>query len=182
MKRTIIVVMCCALLTACGKNTESVTKTQETTSVLTEQSTAGTEAEPSSTSEAGSMTEVKDEKIKITVYSGNENADGFIRTEAQVEEINENELLNKLIEAGVLPDTVEITALEQEEGTLTIRFNDAFRNHLFTQGTTGEYIVIGSVVNTFLKAYDAQKVYLYIGEEVLETGHVVYDYALEFYE
>lgn len=167
-KKIILLVMCCALFTACGANSENDTKNQDTTSVITD--------------DTHSMLDVQNEKIKITVYSGNENADGFIQTDTWVDEINENALLEQLVEAGVLPETVEITALEQEDGTLTIRLNDAFRNHLFTQGTAGEYLVIGSLVNTFLKAYDAQNVYLYIGEDVLETGHNIYDYALEFYE
>lgn len=179
MKKAIMVVICCALLTACGENAKNVTKTPD---IVTEQSTSIIATEQNSASEAGSMTEVKTEKIKITIYSGNENADGFIQTEAEVDKITEKELQKKLIEAGVLPDSVEITALEPKDGTLILRFNEAFRTHLLTQGTTGEHIVIGSVVNTFLKAYDAQKIYLYIGDETLETGHMVYDSALEFYE
>ena len=49
-------------------------------------------------------------------------------------------------------------------------------------GTAGEYLTMGSVVNTFLTAFDAETMTLTVNGKPLETGHDIYDYDLGFYE
>lgn len=43
-------------------------------------------------------------------------------------------------------------------------------------------IILGCVVNTFLDAFNGEIVYITAGDETPESGHVVYDYPLEFCE
>ena len=43
-------------------------------------------------------------------------------------------------------------------------------------GTAGESATIKAVVNTFLDAYGAQEAYITVDGEILESGHVIYDF------
>ena len=162
--KQLALVIGCLFLVACSKKDD----TQETDG-------AGVAA-------VTSIENTTEEKVKITVYCSNENVDGFINLEAEIDEINEKEIVKQLFEAGVLPDTVKVTKLENEDKVLSIHFNEAFREYISTQGTAGEYVVIGSIVNTFLDAYEAENAYLFVGDQPLETGHNVYNEALGFFE
>ena len=55
-----------------------------------------------------------------------------------------------------------------------------FRTYVCSMGTSGEWVVLSSVANTFLDAYDAEEFYISIQNDVLETGHNVYDFPLTF--
>lgn len=162
--KQLALVICCLFLVACSKKDD----TQET--------------DGAGVVEVSNIENTTEEKVKITVYCSNENVDGFINLEAEIDEINEKEIVEQLFEAGVLPDTVEVIKLKNEDKVLSIHFNEAFREYISTQGTAGEYVVIGSIVNTFLDAYDAENTYLFVGDQPLETGHNVYNEALGFFE
>ena len=63
-----------------------------------------------------------------------------------------------------------------------MNFSASFRDLINTMGTRGEYIIIGSVVNTFLTAYpECETVFLKADGNILESGHNVYDFELAFF-
>ena len=115
------------------------------------------------------------------MYCGDENAENFLTREVQVPEISETVVVEHLISAGVLPDGTAVNELTVDGTQLSIDLNDAFLNHLYTMGTSGERILVGSVVNTFLSAYGAETVFLTVNGEIIESGHVIYDFPLEFF-
>ena len=43
-------------------------------------------------------------------------------------------------------------------------------------------MITGSVVNTYITAFQAESVYFTINGNILESGHVVYDFPLTFTE
>ena len=51
-------------------------------------------------------------------------------------------------------------------------------------GTAGEYIIIGSLVNTFLENYQdtVTSIFITVNGEIIESGHVIYDFELIRYE
>ena len=57
-----------------------------------------------------------------------------------------------------------------------------YSSPFFPWETSGEYVILGSVVNTFLTAYDADAIIITVDGEVLETGHSVYDQPLTLYQ
>ena len=75
-----------------------------------------------------------------------------------------------------------LISAELVDTQLTLDFNQAFADQLKTYGTSGERMMIGCVVNTFLRAYDAQTVYITIDGGILESGHVIYDFPIGFME
>ena len=92
---------------------------------------------------------------------------------------------------GMLPDTVTVKSFSEgtetaKDGTvtdkrLTLNLSEDFGTWLSSMGTSGETMVMGSLVNTFLDAYDASAIKVTVDGAVLETGHQVYDGWLELY-
>ena len=121
-------------------------------------------------------------QISATIYSGNDNADGFVTTQVQLEKLNPITLVDQLIQIGVLTEDVEILALSQRGGQLFLDFSPSFATLICSQGTAGEYIIMGSVVNTFLDAYGTETVSITVNGLVLESGHVIYDFPMERFE
>ena len=120
----------------------------------------------------------------LVVYSGDENAEKIMSNTVEVEEITPEIIVEQLENANVLPEGVQILEFEEqkENGSVALRvdFSEAFQTQLFQVGTAGEYIIINSVVNTFLDAYDADKIRITVEGMVLESGHAIYDDYLFF--
>ena len=121
--------------------------------------------------------------IPVTIYHGNDNADGFETTEVTVETLDASILIQKLVEADVLAEGTTLLSHEITGTCLHLDFNEAFLTYLNTMGTSGERMMIGSVVNTFLTAYpEAESVSITANGEIMESGHVIYDFELTFFE
>ncbi len=161
MKRMLAMILCCLLLTACG--TSPVETTRPT----------GYPPETVATAPPGNI---------LTVYAPNEDATGFIYTSLEVPERNAKAICYALISVGVLKDDVAFNSLILESREIKLDVNQAFLSQLRSYGTTGEYMMVGSVVNTLLSIYAADSVFITCDGEIMESGHVVYDFPLEFYQ
>lgn len=118
----------------------------------------------------------------VDLYFRNENADGFIIQTYEIEQLNENMLLDLMIANEIFPNNVQILSFNQEGTKIQIDLNEAFAEYVNTMGTTGEYLAIGSLVNTFLSAFDGETINLTVEGKPLETGHNIYDFEMTFYE
>lgn len=87
-----------------------------------------------------------------------------------------------LREATDFYEGVIVNSAIMENNTLRLDVNDAFYKELLTMGTSGEKLLIGCLVNTFLSAYGADRVLLTADGEVMNSGHVVYDFPLSAYK
>lgn len=119
----------------------------------------------------------------VALFLPDENAEGFLKTTVEVPQITETVLVERLIAAGVLTEGTQINTLAYDSDSryLKVDFNDSFRLLVQAMGTSGEYMIMGSVVNTFLSAFDADTISITADGNVLETGHCVYDQPLSFY-
>ena len=122
------------------------------------------------------------QQVTVMYYHGDETAEHIIPTEATVAEITPDNLMNLLIEKGVLSAGAAVNTLSLENGQLVVDVNSEFATQLQGMGTTGEYMMLGSFVNTFLSAYQAESMMLTAGGEPLATGHNIYDLPLTFFE
>ena len=122
--------------------------------------------------------------LSASIYYGNDNADGFECISVPVEELNTATLIQELISAGVLSDQTKVLNEELIGTCLHLDLNEAFRTQLCSTGTSGEYIIIGSLVNTFLDNYmdTVHSIYITVNGDMLESGHVIYDFELTRYE
>lgn len=114
----------------------------------------------------------------VTIYSSNEMADGFVTEEVEASEVTESWVVEQLIAKGVIPGNVQaLSCTETQEGgakSLKLDLNQAFADFLQSLGSTGEYMVVGSVCNTFLDAYDCSQVQITVEGNALVTGHAEY--------
>ena len=185
MKRMLALALCCMLLSGCsGKSpepTQAPTPEPDVPAVETaaptqtdpvEETQAPTEALPTETAALATVT--------YELYLPNVNADGFDIVTVETDRITADGVLAQLHERGALPEDVVINAFGADGDQLNLDFNQAFADLVCSMGTSGERMVIGSVVNTFLNAFQAQSVYFTVDGEVLESGHVVYDFPIEF--
>jgi hypothetical protein len=91
-------------------------------------------------------------------------------------------VLAELIKAGIVSRDVAVNSVSMDGEQLLLDLNNAFYAQLCTLGTTGERFVVGSIVNTFLSAYGAETVLITADGTIMESGHVVYDFPLSFFE
>lgn len=136
----------------------------------------GQDADQPSGQTEGENTEVH--SPNITVYYSNEDATAFDSEEIQMGSFSEENVLNALVDKGVVTADVKILSLEVTEvdgkDTLEIDFNSAFASYISSMGTTGEYYIMGGVCNTFLDAYECEQIKITVEGGVLETGHAEY--------
>lgn len=114
----------------------------------------------------------------VTIYSPNEMADGFVTEDVQTTDVTESWVVEQLIAQGVIPGNVQALscAETQEDGvkSLNLDLNQAFADFLQSLGSTGEYMVVGSVCNTFLDAYGCSQMRITVEGNTLATGHAEY--------
>ena len=91
--------------------------------------------------------------------------------------------------AAILHDVLEDTKVnsiketKSSKGkTLEVDFSEKFQEALFNQGSSGEFIMMGSVVNTFLRAYEADNMTITVNGNILESGHCIYESSMKAYE
>lgn len=141
--------------------------------------------EPDKKEESGQQTPVAKTKT-VTIYSSNDNADGFVTEEVEASEVTAEWLLGQITDKGVVSGNVQVLSCveTQVDGVkaLNLDLNQAFGNALASMGTAGEYMTLGSVVNTFLDAFDCEKIQITVEGNTLETGHTEYPGYLNKFE
>lgn len=185
MKHILTILLCALLLTACGNRNSNPTTEPETSS---ETEVVDTQSSPTSKPEDAEAT-IPEEEIYLTIYSPDDSLEGFNTVQIPVDAITESAIVEQLIAAGVLTEGISVQSLEQVTSSdapetihLNVDFNSDFRDLILSQGTSGEWAVMGSVVNTFLNAYGAESMSITVDGEILESGHVAYDFPLTFFE
>lgn len=178
MKKLAVLLLSCLMLSGCAQEPHVNDAVKETGISL---DTSILETIPPETTEP--------ETVLLTIYSPNEKADGFMQSQVEVEAITEPVLVEQLVLVGVLPEGTKVNHLalsasseDPDWNRLSVDFNEAFRDRIQSMGSAGEYAIMGSVVNTFLTAYQAKTMTITVDGQVLESGHAVYDQPLEFFE
>lgn len=173
MKKIISLLLCCLLLTGCTAAPAETTAPPETT--ISPENTATLEtAEPTT-----ATTEVS---LPLNIFVPDENAENFNTIPTTIDALDADLILEMLIENSMLNEGIALNSVELVNTQLNLDFNQAFLDQLLTYGTAGERMMIGCVVNTYLSAYDAETVYITVNGEIMESGHVVYDFPMEFIE
>ena len=138
------------------------------------------------------------EEWEADLYLPNDTADGFLVVRETVEATPQG-IVDALMARGVLPEGTAVDAfeahsdgVESREGdvasyevgdvSLALDLSEEFLSALENAGASGETMVLGSLVNTFLTAYHAVEMTLTCGGAAVETGHGVYDGPLAFFD
>lgn len=177
------------ILGACGKEAapvENIPMTQIETTIeetLSEETTLeeGTVEETTMVD----TTEENKETIPVVIYYGNDSADGLLTEEIAVGELTAETIIQELATKNIVSMDTKVndfkTVESSKEVILHLDLSKEFAEYVGTMGTSGEYIVMGSLTNTFLDAFDGTSIVLSIDGNTLETGHSIYDTPLVEY-
>ena len=173
MKKTISLLLCCLMLSGCTSRPVGTTDPAESTTPVE------TTQVPQTNDPTTIPTEVS---IPLNIFVPDENAENFSTIPTVIEVLDGALILEMLIENSMLNEDISLNSAELVDSQLNLDFNQAFLDQLLTYGTAGERMMIGCVVNTYLSAYDAETVYITVNGEIIESGHVIYDFPMEFFE
>jgi PBP1b-binding outer membrane lipoprotein LpoB len=168
MKKLLSILFCCVLLSGCVINAQPQT-------IIPTDTVKPTDA----TESTETQTDPTEKPVTFTVYTPDENLIGFIATEVTA---SRESALDALIAAGVLNEGITVNSFELDGKLLKLDLNSAFADLINQQGSTGERMVMGSLVNTYLSAYQAETVLITVEGQILESGHVIYDFPMGFFE
>lgn len=123
--------------------------------------------------------------IPIRIYHSGDNGENLCVSMARTEEITPDILLLNLSFYHMVPDTMTVRDFGQkkQEGglLLTLDLTEDYEKYLSALDEPEEMLSIGSVVNTFLDAYEGTSILITVDGEALDTGRSVYPAALERY-
>lgn len=123
---------------------------------------------------------------QLILYLPNENADGWNVTKNQIEQITPDIIIGQLVGAGAIPDSVTVVSFGEDQGEngliLKLDLSSNFAEGLLNMGTAGEYLTMGSVVNSFLDTYQADGIEITAGGAVIETGHTSFEGVLNHFD
>ena len=191
-KLFMLLTVCILMMCGCQQKEEE-TKEEKQAEALeienkaddSEEKDDGEEQEPEDTVQPEQQ-EASPETKTVTIYAPNENADGFVTSQAETTEVTESWVMEQLIAKGVVPGDVQVLSCTETQETgvnsLKLDLNQAFGTFLQSMGTTGEYVALGSVCNTFLDAYGCDQVQITVEGNTLATGHAEYPGYLTKFE
>ncbi len=152
---------------------DSEAEKKEDTAEKAEDTTKETESEES-------------QEEQLILYLPNENADGWNVTKNQIEQITPDIIIGQLVGAGAIPDSVTVVSFGEDQGEngliLKLDLSSNFAEGLLNMGTAGEYLTMGSVVNSFLDTYQADGIEITAGGNVIETGHTSFEGVLNHFD
>ena len=119
---------------------------------------------------------------RVTYYHGDKFGDTLIPETTLVPRLTAQALVDLLVEQKVIPEGTKVRNFKSAGGIITLDLSREFEEQARSLGSTGEYVLVGSLVNTFLTTYEAQGMDLTTEGRDLATGHNIYDYTLEFFE
>ena len=190
----ILLIVCILMMSGCQKKEEETTEEKQAEELEIEEkeeqtkedgSTVQGQEEAGNTEQAENQEPVQEAKT-VTIYSPNENADGFVTSQTETASVTGDWVMNQLIAKGVVPGNVQVVSCEETlnngVNSLNLDLNQAFGTFLQSMGTTGEYVALGSVCNTFLDAYGCDQVQITVEGNTLATGHAEYPGYLTKFE
>lgn len=119
--------------------------------------------------------------LKINVYYPNEENGEIVSKEVEIEQLDARIIWRQLQKVGIANADSGVLGIEinENEGTMMLDLNEAFGEQLRSAGTTGEKEIIDSVINTYLEAFNCEKVLLQENGGILMSGHKEYTNYME---
>lgn len=117
-------------------------------------------------------------EYSYVVYQPNETVDGIVAVSLTSDEEPTLELVSTEYFELLQMETHGAAILSFDEETKTLDLNEGFGTLMMSMGTSGEIVIIDSLVTTVCQWYDIEELTLTVAGEVLETGHSIYDFPL----
>lgn len=198
---TLLVLVLALASVGCGKKKKEVAEQSAETPVVTETVTElPTEAPTETTAPTEEVAEEEKneeqldkatpaptpEEDKLWIYYGDENAENLLIDGIEKQKVTPELLISELAKRNVISKDTKVNSIKETKSskgkTLELDFSEKFQEDLFNQGSSGEFIMMGSVVNTFLRAYEADSMTITVNGNILESGHCIYESPMKAYE
>lgn len=198
---TLLVLVLALASVGCGKKKEDVaeqsTEAPVVTEAVTETPTEVPTETPAPTEEVAEEEKNEEQLDKVTpaptpeedklwIYYGDENAENLLIDGIEKQKVTPELLISELSKRNVISKDTKINSIKETKTsngkTLELDFSEKFQEDLFNQGSSGEFIMMGSVVNTFLRAYEADSMTITVNGNILESGHCIYESSMKAYE
>lgn len=102
--------------------------------------------------------------------------------EIALDELDEESVWKALQANGSVPESSNVISMQKEGDSLILDVDSGFGDYLRKQGTTGEYEILMCVVNSYLTAFDADKIKITEEGIDLMSSHNIYDYYFTMME
>lgn len=117
---------------------------------------------------------------KVSIYLPDENTQNLVSKEVQIEKNDEPmvELVQALVTEKALPAGTEVekwSVSKDDAPAVILDLNKAFADGILNSGSTGELMMLGSLINTVWEYFEPASITLTVDGEPLETGHNIYD-------
>lgn len=197
---TLLILILALASVGCGKKKQEVAEQPTETPVATEFVTEAPTKVPTETPAATDVVEEekKDEQFaketpiptpeedKLWIYYGDDNAENLLIDGIEKQKVTPELLISELVKRNVILEDTKVNSIKETKyskgKTLEVDFSEKFQEALFNQGSSGEFIMMGSVVNTFLRAYEADNMTITVNGNILESGHCIYESPMRAYE
>lgn len=121
----------------------------------------------------------------LQVFYGDIDKEFIISKSTASPDQSEIGIVDQLVGAGVLEDSVEINKMEEKQKNnrkiIYLDFNKELSNQLLKAGSADERIILGSITNTFITAFKADGVLITVEGGTLSTGYKSYVDPLTYY-
>lgn len=187
-------------LAACGRNSDDSQEPSDDSDTQTEEQkeeepeeTEEPEAEEEQSSQNTTNTDTQTpdqepvaETAMITVFYSNADATAFETSEVQIASLSPEAVLEAMVSQGALTADIAENSFTMStvdgRASIDLDLNTAFATYVSNMGTTGEYYTVGSLVNTFLDAYECEQIRITVDGNALSTGHAEYPGYLSRFE
>ena len=174
------------MIVACNDNTKEAGEKQNTnSSTMNGEVTEQEENSQGQAEEVLQIAELELDKKQVEIYFGNEEGDALLSEVVEMESITATKIMEELVKKEVVTTEAKVIGLtkQTQEGKTRLKLNMSkeFGEYVSTMGSSGEYIIVGSLVNTFLTIYEADEVLILVEGKTFETGHQLYENYLQFF-
>ena len=184
MKKTFITLLLSTsllLLTGCGSKTNEESNTnnssteqsqiEDKNSVVDKESKTENNIENEKKEETNSTNTVeKDEKTNITIFIPNDNADGLNKREVTVNHLTAYSIVNALADNGVVPKATKALKFDVKNKIGYLDISSSIYD--LNSGSSAETLMLDSIRETFLKAFNIEKIKLTVDGKPYTGQHI----------
>ena len=182
-KQIIVTILICLLLAGCvEKDPGTSLPTLGTTAPSKPAGSVPESTAPTISTTAPTVPSTNPQNVTFDVYYADESFVDFTHKSVTLEGLTPQAVLNELIALQVVNSDVILRDAFLDGTQLNLDLSVDFLEQLWTLGTTGERFLVGSVVNTFISAYGVESVMITVDGDLMDSGHVVYDMPMTFFE
>lgn len=182
----ILAILAVSILTIASGCTEQATNLESSSSnTTTAQVNKDVKSSSSSSSAVNDAEQSSEKKVSgVTIYFPDANGEKLIPTQRQINLSREDKyqaVVQALIDGPIsdkegiyiMPKDTQVLSVKVKDNIATVDFNKAFKTN-FTGGSTGELMLIGSIVNSLTEFTEIKAVRFTVEGKVLEAldGHL----------